>query len=913
MLRRSAGGRSSVAELRTIDSSPSLDLKEVFVSGRWREAVLLTYSFDLPFFEAYLLPTMVRNGCRSIAVAACSQRLSERLHEWIDAQEVREAGRSYTLTGGQVPGAFHPKLLLAVGEDGGAVLVGSGNISAFGMASGGELFVLERWRGSEVPDLARDAWRTCREVSRQLLGETLFAARVDALATLAPALALPPATRHLWSNLGEPLLSQLERAIGGRRVDELLLWSPFWDRRLEALAALAERLCPRRITIAVQPDLTSIDGVRLGELIGNRPEIEWQVIALTTQAGQGGARAGLVHAKGILATLTSGQEVLMTGSPNISVPALIRIASEANLELAVAQESPGLRLTLFGDDSYVTLCQPVDSDRLTWIESHEAALETHPASTISLIEARLEGGTLRLIVQGALPDGAAALLDSALEFPLLRAGQAWVVELGNELSPRVVQLTWPDGRSNAAIVADIGRLAALARGRDATRHTDLEALDYGEDTEILALLDELAQLTLISVHDIGRLLKGRTTPTEHEEQTEAEGRGEPVELGDIDFDAVRQHPRAAAYESNRADGFEIPRIQLWLDEIVRQFDALRDHQLREVVKPVPTDEGEDEPEHPNETMERQRWPVSRRIRTRVRNRLQRYVDGLVHPRLWSLVPADWMAKNYVVFLSLVGRLWDRTADTRTEILPAADLAPLGIRLLTGFWGDDQHHGYWEQLSEDDALATALFFIDHHTDALTMALASRVLATAGPSARTAPFAVAGFVRAVQGLGFLAEDTAERALVYLGSPDRNPQDLIKQHNDALTYFVWDRYLAPLARRYGIRALSVQQRGFTTGAALVVQADVSYDKHPNPLDVFADWIVLESQRHPRRLVFQMLWNSDDCVFIYDAEEQQVMLRRQANSRWVFEPIGSGLSHTEAAHPGAGMIEKLARQLPG
>jgi hypothetical protein len=131
-----------VAEPRSVAATPPLDLREVLQRGRWQEALFLTYSFDLPFFEAYLLPVLVRNGCRSVAVAACAGWLPERLRAWWEAGEVREAGRGYTLSTVSVPGTFHPKLVLAAGEGRGVVLVGSGNISTYGMTTGGELFTL---------------------------------------------------------------------------------------------------------------------------------------------------------------------------------------------------------------------------------------------------------------------------------------------------------------------------------------------------------------------------------------------------------------------------------------------------------------------------------------------------------------------------------------------------------------------------------------------------------------------------------------------------------------------------------------------------------------------------------------------------------------------------------------------------
>lgn len=47
-----------MAELHSVGGPAPLDLKETLERGRWQEALFLTYSFDLPFFESYLLPIL---------------------------------------------------------------------------------------------------------------------------------------------------------------------------------------------------------------------------------------------------------------------------------------------------------------------------------------------------------------------------------------------------------------------------------------------------------------------------------------------------------------------------------------------------------------------------------------------------------------------------------------------------------------------------------------------------------------------------------------------------------------------------------------------------------------------------------------------------------------------------------------
>jgi hypothetical protein len=867
-----------MAEVHAVETLDNLDLKSLFLGGHWREAVFLTYSFELPFFESYLLPILSRNGCRAVAIGACASKLGEALPGWLIDDEVREAGRSYTLSGVHVPGAFHPKLMLAVGEREGAVLVGSGNLSHSGLGGGGELFTAATWRrDEEVPPLAREAWAVCREVARSLSVDPLLGDRVDAIARRMPALAVAPEGQTLLHNLRTPILPQLFDMVGDERVDEVVAWSPFTDRRLTALSALVERLRPLRLTLAVQPGLTVLDGSRLAEVMAEQADVAWRVVGLNGHDAEQGPARRLIHAKGILVALKSRDEILLGGSPNLSRPALLQTAAEANFELATVHRGVGLRDRLLARDSYVSLGEPVDETTLVWTSHPDAAIDLRSRPSVRLLGARLEGEMLNLTIDGWCPDGTSVLLNRALEVPLDASGVRLAVAVPSGVQPRMAELIWPGGRSEPVSVADVAALAARLHESEGRRHTPLEVLDYGGDADLLALLDELAALAIITTRDIDRMLRGQPVPTAHEEAEELEGREPPVQLSDIDFDRVRQHPRGQAYETVSGDPFGLPRIQLWLDEVVRQFDSLRERQLLRAVQPSPSDEEQDIELEPTPAADRVRWRVSTRIRVRVRNRLRRYVDGVSSPGLWSLVPPDWMGKNYALFLELLYRLWRRADDPQTRIVSVEDLAPLVHDLLRAFWGDDLTGGYWQSLSEDEALTLGMLFEEHHTEALSMAVACRLLAVPSELSPDAPFIIAGFVRAVEPLGLLSDSSAEDALIYLEQMDRAPAWVLAQLQTAQKHFSWNRYVGDLARRHGARWFTVDENvGHEVGRALHVEIDNIDDLRRQQLKLLVEWIRLVRTREPARMIFRMIWNDEE-VLVYDAKECELYYRRR------------------------------------
>jgi hypothetical protein len=874
-----------MAEVQPVTSPAPLRLKDVFLRARWQHVILLTYSFDLPFFESYLLRLLVDGGAKMITVAADARWLADSLPRWLKGGDVREAGRSYTLSPVRVPGAFHPKLVLAADESSGTVLLGSGNMSAYGLATGGELFTLCDWQDSQVPPIAQEAWRTCVGLVEALAIEPLLAQRIQAIGRLVPALASRPKAGYIRNNLTEPLLDQFISTIGERKVSELLLWSPFTDRHLDALCALVDRLHPGQVTVALQPGLTGLDGQRMIAIASERAGIDWRFIELQENKTLVDSRRQLIHAKGILAVLESGEELLLAGSPNLSTPALLKSTKEGNFEIATLIQGQGLYKSLFNESGPIHLGDPVDLGTVSWSDEPSVASADGGVASVELLGARWDGAVLTLTVRGNCPRPAEVLIDGLHRLPVQFVNSSLQVTLPPGMAALGIELNWDGGRSGPVIVADLPRLAALARGGEARTHTPLGAVDYGGDSDLLALLDQLAQLAIISTSDIDSIVRGRSAPTQREEADEVNGNDALHELGDIDFDTVRQHPRGRGYESTGHDEFDAPRLQLHLDEVVQQFDMLREKQLLRVVKPIVSQEdpGEDDGELGEEpAREVRRWSVSRRVRVRVLNRVRRYVMGVGDPRFWRLIDSGWMAKNYILFLGFLERLWQRTEDPGTLILTPDDLASLSLDLLSAFWGSDERDGYWAHLTDEDALDVAGLLEEHMSIALTIATSIRLLSLHGYDGRIAPFVTSGFVRCSERFGLLTLPAAEAALVYLDQPDRDPMSVLDQLRATKDYFTWDRYLYLLTKLHHVRKVAVANRGYASGEAMVVDASERLDDHPAPLAILADWIDVTVQRGSVRRIFQVIWNSSD-LLVYNADKRLLTRRHKLpGDRW-------------------------------
>jgi hypothetical protein len=505
---------------------------------------------------------------------------------------------------------------------------------------------------------------------------------------------------------------------------------------------------------------------------------------------------------------------------------------------------------------------------------------------------------LTLSVRGTCPPTAKALIDGGLSLSLEFADSLVRVEVPTPLEARSVQLVWEGGETGVVIISALPRLAAMGQTRSSREHTPLEALDFGGDSDLLTLLEELARLAIISRSDVVRLIRGQSPPDERDEAEEVQNGTATVSLSDIDFESVRQHPRAQSYSSDGYDAFETPRLQLYLDEVVQQFDALRERQLLRLVRPVPSggDEAETEEEDGEPVPEPRRWSVGRRVRLRVLHRMQRYVSGVGDSRFWQVVDPDWMAKNYVLFLDSLNRLWVRTSDPMTAILTPQDCAQLTLNLLAAFWGSDEEAGYWGNLSDDDRLSVAVLLEERRSIWLTTAMSVRVLRMHGDVGSRAPFYVRGFVRAADALGFLNGEAAEGALIYLDDPGGDPEAVLERLRAAEAHFSWDRYVHLLARRFNLRKATLEDRGFAGGNALVIDAEQSIDEYPSPLAILADWIDTTSAYDPWRHIFQMEWVPGKDRVIYNSKRRVLRVGHPLpEGDYRFVEISSGVSPGE------------------
>ena len=134
---------------------------------------------------------------------------------------------------------------------------------------------------------------------------------------------------HLAASWDRPIIDALPRG----PVDELRLSAPFHDPAAEAVRLLLDRFQPQIVRIAVQPGWTALEPARLATVLGSFARRGAPTVAVIKDEEEPSS-ARYRHGK-LIEWVTDGTRSALTGSPNLSVAALMKPATRGNYELAV--------------------------------------------------------------------------------------------------------------------------------------------------------------------------------------------------------------------------------------------------------------------------------------------------------------------------------------------------------------------------------------------------------------------------------------------------------------------------------------------------------------------------------------------------------------------------------------------------
>lgn len=116
-------------------------------SKKYQSCILTSYTFDFLYFEQRILPVLHGAGIVNINLFVDANMFNKELE--LTENKQLHGKKSYSITPVYMDGAFHPKILLAVGKKKGMLAIGSGNLTSSGMSSNDEI-----WSAFHIADIS---------------------------------------------------------------------------------------------------------------------------------------------------------------------------------------------------------------------------------------------------------------------------------------------------------------------------------------------------------------------------------------------------------------------------------------------------------------------------------------------------------------------------------------------------------------------------------------------------------------------------------------------------------------------------------------------------------------------------------------------------------------------------------------
>ncbi len=222
-------------------------LKGIRESNHYELALLTTYNFEVGFFESFILNSLFSIGVKKVSVFADGRRLAEAL------ENVRESfiGKRYVVNPIRLDAAFHPKLILLLGQNAAKLYVSSANLTTSGICINNEIvneFVFDANHPENLKVISQ-AISFFEKLDTLSYGQDrgLF----DEIRNL-PYYGMNNVNQSLYllDSIDEPLLDQIQRII--QTANEIDIAVPYCDNGVSVIEELINRFPNADIRVWLQ-------------------------------------------------------------------------------------------------------------------------------------------------------------------------------------------------------------------------------------------------------------------------------------------------------------------------------------------------------------------------------------------------------------------------------------------------------------------------------------------------------------------------------------------------------------------------------------------------------------------------------------------------------------------------------------
>lgn len=238
--------------------------QEIPKKANFHSVVMTTFSFDFHHFESQVLRGLKSKGITNINVFVDEVMLDLSLG--FANGNIKSASKSYSVNSISSKGVFHPKITMFIGENDICLVQGSGNITNGGHGKNHELFstfYASKEDKTQLP-LITEAWQYIKQITHSIEGFSLDKLNwVSSNCNLFDAITIEKHKYHKIDNDFSAALVYNENnssiwkqitALIPNNIDEIQVFSPFYDEKGTLINNLLEYFNPSKISAFMQED-----------------------------------------------------------------------------------------------------------------------------------------------------------------------------------------------------------------------------------------------------------------------------------------------------------------------------------------------------------------------------------------------------------------------------------------------------------------------------------------------------------------------------------------------------------------------------------------------------------------------------------------------------------------------------------
>lgn len=238
-------------------------------SNVYHSAFLTTYNFDPIFFESVYLSILRKLGITNVVVLMDASMYDQLVAD-NNYQYHRVTPNNYTLVRQENThsGVFHSKMALLFGEEEGALILGSGNLTYSGLSNNEEVWNAFHIKGNESIHypLFYKAWKYLTSITAS--ASPLVKRQIDWMEEQCHwlqkesnrevvILNSDEECRLLYNSPNSTILSSVFTAIEEKEIDEITVIAPFYDTEGYALKKLQRVFSPKSMRCVLDLDRKS--------------------------------------------------------------------------------------------------------------------------------------------------------------------------------------------------------------------------------------------------------------------------------------------------------------------------------------------------------------------------------------------------------------------------------------------------------------------------------------------------------------------------------------------------------------------------------------------------------------------------------------------------------------------------------